>query len=130
MVPRLRRLLHGKEMNPLFDQVWYLEQYPDVRAGELDPAARRGGRARSPTSVRYIVVSEAKPYSGENPLVHFYSVGAKEGRDPIPLFNVKWYLEQNPDQSASFFDAKFYLKKNPDAVASGTNPLQRRQHLL
>jgi hypothetical protein len=40
MVPRLRRLLHGKEMNPLFDQVWYLEQYPDVRAGELDPAAR------------------------------------------------------------------------------------------
>ncbi|MGA7386138.1 MAG: hypothetical protein WBW81_16015 [Methylocella sp.] len=149
---RLRRLLHGKKMNPLFDREWYLEQYPDVRAGELDPYdhyLRHGaaeGRDPSPLfdTSWYLQQNPCVKDSGENPLVHFYSVGAKEGRDPIPLFDVKWYLEQNPDVREEgvnplkhfiehgakegrsphpLFDSNFYFKKNPDAAASGTNPL-------
>jgi hypothetical protein len=82
--------------------------------------------------------------SGEIPLTHFYSVGAKEGREPIPLFDVTFYLEQNPDVLAdginpllhyilhraqegrnphSLFDTKRYLAQNPDVATSGINPL-------
>ena len=152
MVSRLRRLLRGKKMNPLFDREWYLQQYPDVREGELDPYEHylRHGAAegRDPNPLFdtswYLKQNPSVNDSGENPLVHFYSVGAKEGRDPIPLFDVKWYLEKNPDvrekgvnplkhfieEGANegrsphpLFDTNFYLKKNSDAVASGTNPL-------
>jgi len=159
MVSRLRRLLRGKKMNPLFDREWYLQQYPDVRAGELDPYEhylRHGaaeGRDPSPLfdTDWYLQQNPSVNDSGENPLVHFYSVGAKEGRDPTPLFDVKWYLENNPDVREKgvnplkhfiehganegrsphpLLDTNFYLKKNPDAAASGTNPLQRRQQLL
>ncbi|MGB6698831.1 MAG: hypothetical protein WBE80_08995 [Methylocella sp.] len=151
-VSRLRRLLRGKKMNPLFDREWYLQQYPDVRASEMEPYEhylRHGaaeGRDPSPLfdTSWYLKQNPSVNESGENPLVHFYSVGAKEGRDPIPLFDVKWYLEKNPDVREKgvnplkhfiehganegrsphpLFGPNFYLKRNPDAVASGTNPL-------
>jgi hypothetical protein len=152
MVSRLRRLLSGKKMNPLFDREWYLRQYPDVRAGEMDPYQHylRHGAAegRDPNPLFdtswYLKQNPSVNDSGENPLVHFYSVGAKEGRDPIPLFDVKWYLEKYPDVREKgvnplehfiehganegrsphpLFDTNYYLEKNPDVVASGTNPL-------
>ncbi|MGB6174940.1 MAG: hypothetical protein WBF43_01055 [Methylocella sp.] len=153
-VSRLRRLLRGKKMNPLFDREWYLQQYPDVRAGELDPYdhyLRHGaaeGRDPSPLfdTDWYLQQNPDVRESGENPLVHFYSVGAKEGRDPSPFFDVRWYLEKNPDVREKgvnplkhfiehgsdegrsphpLFGTNFYLKNNPDAAASGANPLQQ-----
>ena len=32
-----------------------------------------------------------------NPLAHYLRQGALEGRDPNPLFDSDWYLQQNPD---------------------------------
>src|SRR5262249_49461929 len=32
-----------------------------------------------------------------NPLLHFITNGALEGRDPNPFFDSDWYLEKNPD---------------------------------
>ncbi len=52
---RLRRLLRGKKMNPLFDGDWYLRQYRDVAMSELDPYE------------------------------HYLRHGTAEGRNPHPL---------------------------------------------
>lgn len=54
----------------LFEFAWYMEQYPDVADGRLDPA------------------------------LHYIRYGASEGRDPGPRFSTGGYLELNPDVSA------------------------------
>lgn len=51
----------------LFDPVYYLKQYPDVRRADIDP------------------------------LEHFVMYGWKEGRNPNEWFNTREYLEKNPD---------------------------------
>lgn len=51
----------------LFDPVYYLLNYPDVRIADMDP------------------------------LTHFIKVGWKEGRNPSEKFNTKFYLDSNPD---------------------------------
>jgi glycosyltransferase involved in cell wall biosynthesis len=51
----------------LFDPVYYLKQYPDVRRADI------------------------------NPLEHFVLYGWKEGRNPNNWFNTREYLEKNPD---------------------------------
>ena len=77
--------------------------------------------------------------------------GAAEGRDPSPLFNSEYYLEQNPDVATAiaggdfrgdplfhyvetgategrdpnpFFDSDYYLEQNPGVVETGLNPLE------
>ncbi|MBD0415996.1 glycosyltransferase [Oryzicola mucosus] len=52
----------------LFDPEWYRSEYPDV--------ARGGG----------------------DPVRHFLRHGAREGRDPGPAFNTKWYLSRYRDE--------------------------------
>lgn len=61
---RLRRLLHGKRTNPLFDRAWYLRQYRDVKESEIDA------------------------YD------HYLRYGVGEGRNPNPLFDTIWYLQK------------------------------------
>lgn len=51
----------------LFNPVYYLLSYPDVREGDIDP------------------------------LVHFIRYGWREGRNPSEEFNTTQYLEVNPD---------------------------------
>lgn len=51
----------------LFDETWYLKQYPDVEASGIDP------------------------------ILHYFKFGAAEGRWPTPDFDTLWYLEQNDD---------------------------------
>ena len=51
----------------LLDEDWYRATYPDVAA------------------------------AGADPLEHFVAFGWREGRDPGPLFSVRYYLERNPD---------------------------------
>ena len=67
-----------------------------------------------------------------NPLVHYIRGGAREGRDPNPLFDSDWYLAQNPDAAIAggnplehyithgekerrrpnrYFDVKWYYEK-------------------
>jgi ADP-heptose:LPS heptosyltransferase len=55
----------------LFDAAWYLTQYPDVDHTKIDP------------------------------LTHFLTIGADEGRQPSPGFDTKWYLTQNKDVAES-----------------------------
>ncbi len=59
----------------LFDESWYLTQYKDVASSGLDP------------------------------LEHFFSYGAAEGRDPNAFFSTKEYLAENPDAAKSGLNA-------------------------
>jgi glycosyltransferase involved in cell wall biosynthesis len=98
----------------VFDREWYLQRNPDVAA------------------------------AGINPLTHYVTKGAAEGRDPHPLFDSDWYLQHNPDVAACginplahyiskgaaegrdphpLFDSDWYLQHNPDVAESGVNPL-------
>jgi len=51
----------------LFDEEWYLNQYPDVLKAGMDP------------------------------ILHYIRHGWKELRDPSPAFNTAFYLSKNPD---------------------------------
>jgi glycosyltransferase involved in cell wall biosynthesis len=78
------------------------------------------------------------------PLVHYLARGARDGKDPHPLFDTTYYLKRYPDVVASdfnplvhylkcganedrnpspLFDTAYYLKQYPDVSASGLNPL-------
>lgn len=98
----------------LFDQGWYLARYPDL-AGVRTP-----------------------------PLVHYLLAGAREGRDPHPLFDEAYYAAENAHELAAtglsglehyvragaargrnphpLFDIAHYLAQSPD-LAPGEDPL-------
>jgi GT2 family glycosyltransferase/ubiquinone/menaquinone biosynthesis C-methylase UbiE/glycosyltransferase involved in cell wall biosynthesis len=99
----------------LFDEKWYLDEYPDI----------------------------AK--SGVDPLDHFVESGIAEGRNPNAFFDVSWYLSKNSDVRTSGLDplehywgygakegrnpstrfsSEKYLILNPDIKESGINPLE------
>lgn len=65
---RAKRVIEG---SGLFDQQYYLEAYPDVRA------------------------------SGMNPIVHYVRFGAAEGRNPSEAFNTSFYLSSFPDVASA-----------------------------
>ena len=105
---------------PLFNEAFYLDANPDVRAAleeGLIPSAQW----------------------------HFENFGWQEGRNPSPFFDVDFYLEQNPDVAeagvnplehflefgaqegrnpSANFDVGFYLEQNPDVAEAGVNPLE------
>ena len=77
-----------------------------------------------------------------DPLYHYLVHGAKEGRNPNPLFDGDWYFKQRPDVAEAginpllhylaygegadphpLFDTKWYLKQRPDVARANRNPL-------
>jgi hypothetical protein len=111
---RFRRTVRRLVASGLFDESWYVRNNPDV------------------------------VIRGSQPLVHWASVGWREGRDPHPLFDTSWYLKNcedaagvdlDPvshflDRGASLdcnpnplFDTSYYLKTNPSVATAGINPL-------
>lgn len=113
---RLRQRREARMLldSELFDFNWYLKQYPDVGA------------------------------FGVNPLAHYLTQGAAEGRNPHLLFDSAYYLRTYPDVSAHktnplvhfaqhgaaekrnphpFFDMAFYLASDPQAASSKWNPI-------
>ena len=112
--PRLLRDQRLIRASGLFDESWYLSQYPDVQVAGVDP------------------------------LIHYLQTGAIEGRDPNPYFDSDWYLKNNPDVATArinplrhylhhgaaeqrdpspAFNTKDYLRKHPEVAASRENPL-------
>ncbi len=61
---RLVNLLKGSD---IFDETWYLAEYPDVAEAGIDPVQ------------------------------HYLRYGASEGRNPSPEFDTTFYLTTNPD---------------------------------
>jgi hypothetical protein len=110
----LRRQIWFIRASGAFDRDWYLARYPDVSKAGIDP------------------------------LRHYLSFGAAEGRDPNPLFDTDWYLSRYPDVERAgvnplvhylrygagegrnpnrLFDSNWYLAAYPDVRQSGMNPL-------
>jgi len=79
-----------------------------------------------------------------DPVLHYLVRGYREGCEPNPLFDSRWYLQQNSDVAAAglnplahylehgaaegrdpnpFFDSDWYLAQNPEVRAAGDNPL-------
>ncbi len=117
MPPSLDETLHnplgglGANLGGLFDPAWYRMRYPDVQS------------------------------VGTDPLHHFLTWGAAEGRDPNRWFDGAWYQEHYPDVAASGllplvhylqcgapelrnphprFDAAWYADQHPEGLK---NPL-------
>ncbi len=107
----------GPNLGGLFDPDWYRVRYRDVAAGGVDP------------------------------LTHFLTWGAAEGRDPNRWFDSAWYREHYPDVAASGmvpllhylsagaaelrnphprFDASWYAEEHPEAAH---NPLLHHIHV-
>jgi len=103
------------EESGLFDRNFYLDANLDVAASHVDP------------------------------LEHYVTYGAFEGREPNPIFNSCYYLEQCPELGQTrinplwhyitsgvfkglnpnpYFDTSYYLTQYPDVAASGINPLK------
>ena len=80
----------------------------------------------------------------EDPLLHFVTYGASEGRDPNPLFDTDWYKASYPDAAHSglsplghfttigvhkgydphpLFRTQWYLANNPGLRSTRLNPL-------
>jgi GT2 family glycosyltransferase/glycosyltransferase involved in cell wall biosynthesis len=106
----------GQILSGFFDAEWYRSRYPDVDT------------------------------TGVDPMTHFLTWGAAEGRDPNRWFDSRWYVQCYPDLAASGtppllhymvagaaelrnphpqFDAAWYADQHPEAAA---NPLLH--HLL
>ena len=68
---RLSEELRAIRGSAYFDGDYYLEENEDVRSEGLDPS------------------------------IHYLRYGAKEGRDPGPLFSTKRYLQRFPDVAAA-----------------------------
>ncbi|MCX7568008.1 hypothetical protein OS189_16820 [Sulfitobacter sp. F26169L] len=65
---RTKQVIETVRQHPLFDQEWYLEQYPDVRRAGVDAA------------------------------LHFATVGIYEGRNPSPAFNTIEHYIARPER--------------------------------
>lgn len=162
----------------LFDPVFYLLKYPDVRDSGGDPLKHYllhgGHQGRNPSplfhSKFYLDKYADVRVSGINPLLHYIREGRAEGRLPAPdhqpsteppafetpeardirliresgLFDIAYYLEQNSDvrhagmdavehfawhgwkegrNPSPFFDTRFYLRIYLDNDLAGENPL-------
>ena len=99
----------------LFDESWYLEQYPDVKESKVDPALhylRYGayeGRWASEyfDSGSYLLNYRDVLEAGLNPLMHFLRYGEKEGRKGVwTETHGSSALESNTDTSDAMAMAK------------------------
>lgn len=66
----------------LFDARWYLQKYPDVAEAGVDP------------------------------LTHYISDGAREGRKTSPHFDTRWYVNTYPDASTSNLNPLIHYIRN------------------
>jgi hypothetical protein len=136
----------------LFDEDWYMLQYPDVLIDGFRPIVHwmlRGWReGRNPNPLfftawyrnKYPQVSAAD----RDPLSHYVTEGAMAGCDPNPLFDSSWYLQQYPDVAAQHvnllahyihlgwkegrdphpdFSTRGYIEENQQVARQGINPL-------
>ena len=93
---------------------------------------------------RYYRFRADTPWARSNPVLHFFVCGAREGRNPNELFDIRYYLDRYPDIAASglnplvhyltagayqgydphpHFESSFYLEQNSDLRSAGLNPL-------
>jgi glycosyltransferase involved in cell wall biosynthesis len=79
--------------SPLFHADWYLNQYPDLAASDLDPLRHYilfgSSEKRNPSAefdtTKYLQLHPDVKQTGLNPLVHYELHGREEGREIAPV---------------------------------------------
>ncbi|WP_019509002.1 hypothetical protein [Pleurocapsa sp. PCC 7319] len=136
----------------IFDSQYYLNNNPDV-AEDIDDRYEDANVSIDLTEVNLLNVNNNTEslidYGGS--IEHYVANGASEGRDPSPLFDTQYYLEQNPDVASAlaggnfsgdpllhyvqtgafegrdpnpYFDSDYYLEQNSGITEAGLNPLE------
>jgi GT2 family glycosyltransferase len=113
----------------LFDEKFYLRNYPDVASSGKSPAVHYlefGHEGRNPSAdfdaQFYIASYPDVRYAKENPLIHYLRFGEREGRE-IRSVTVESEKEQvELLRESSLFDPEYYFKRYPDAAESGIDP--------
>ena len=77
----------------LLDPVWYRESHPDLRGTAIDAAE------------------------------HYLTFGAREGRQPHPLFHARWYLDHTPELLDSDLNPLVHYLMRKTFVGSYPHPL-------
>ncbi|VVB42597.1 hypothetical protein RHAL1_00279 [Beijerinckiaceae bacterium RH AL1] len=142
----------GAQPCQAFDTAWYIAQYHDVYASNMNPLehflAYGCSEMRQPHPLfdtKWYAEKNADVVDvGMNPLIHYLQHGFFEGRDPIEFFDDFWYLSSYKDVArskllpiyhyckfgiaegrnpSSDFDTKHYLERNLDIDPSKVNPL-------
>ncbi|HIA54464.1 MAG TPA: glycosyltransferase [Candidatus Melainabacteria bacterium] len=135
---------------PIFDPDFYLSQYPDINAGNIEPlihfmsAGAEELRNPGPLFDSRFYATQLSNTTLKNPLAHFLTEGWRQGLDPHPLFDTRFYLSNNPglvetgvnplchyllhgaDSGLNphpLFDTAYYLRTNEDVFSLGLNPL-------
>jgi hypothetical protein len=90
---RKKRDVRKIKMSKLFDEVWYLNNYRDVKASGMDPA------------------------------LHYLLHGAREARDPGPYFSTKNYWGVRPEVEKSGKNALLHFEKYASASERLSPPL-------
>jgi hypothetical protein len=135
----------------LFDEAFYLSQYPDIAQADIPPLEhffeygyREGRRPNfyfDPSW--YLAQNPDVLQAGFQPLTHYLSYGDIEGRRPSPIFDSAWYRKHyglgEADnalghylvnrKSCRFapiaeFDIEHYAHLYPDIVAVGVDPFE------
>ena len=91
-----RGMLADADPHPLFDAAYYRSQAPEASGQALLHYMRRQpGDLRCPVRffdvAAYLADNPDIAGAGQDPVLHFLSAGAAEGRDPHPLFDTAWY---------------------------------------
>jgi GT2 family glycosyltransferase len=106
----------------LFDSDWYLDQYPDLRPGAIDPVLhylQHGGVERRNPSPHFDSGWYLSQYgdvaaAGINPLVHYLRHGALECRHPVPFFGWNQQLSKpRPDRTPPLLEFRAAAVKAP-----------------
>ncbi len=143
----------------IFDSEFYLNRYPDVAQniaktdeGESFISVFPGfPPSEIPIKIETNTWSVNSTSTKIDSLLHYVESGAQEGRDPSPLFDSQYYLEQNSDVAKAlaggdfngdpllhyvksgaqegrdpnpFFDSDYYLTRYTDVANEGINPLE------
>lgn len=95
----------------LFDEAWYLEQYPDVKRAGVDAAdhyLKYGWKeGRNPSvgfeTTSYLRLNPDVAEAGQNPLVHFIEFGERQGRKAPPVQSLM-DIERRRQQVRQFND--------------------------
>ena len=123
-----------------FDEVYYLENYPQVRTFGISPFdhfMQHGWKEGKNPSARFNVAFYLEKNAdvreaAMNPLIHYVKYGMREGRKPNPSVVEPGALPPAVETAYShevlalveeLFDRKYYLAMYDDVRKSGLNPL-------
>jgi len=147
---RMRRDTLIVRHSGMFDDAWYLQQYPDLYLTTVDLLKhymQYGWKeVRNPNpmfNAKYYLENNPDVKNAEmNPLLHFIRHGRDEGRNSNIFSDTECFFTINHDvipsknkyptvdksildliEQSSYFDVKYYLKKYPEVRTSAISPV-------